>query len=78
LLHDDTCPHTGACLLETLRKLKWEVMEHPAHSPDLVPSDFHLFGPLKEALGGRRFRCGASVAVCTTKDFSVMMALRSW
>jgi hypothetical protein len=36
-------------------------MEHPAHSPDLVPSDFHLFGPLKEALGGRRFRCDKDI-----------------
>jgi len=32
-------------------------MEHPAYSPDLVPSDFHLFGPLKEALRGGRFSC---------------------
>jgi hypothetical protein len=55
LLHDNAHPHTAACTLETLRKLKWEVMEHPAHSSDLVPSDFHLFGSLKEALGGRRF-----------------------
>jgi hypothetical protein len=55
LLHDNACPHTTARMLESLRKLKWEVMEHPAHSPDLVPSDFHLFGPLKEALRGRRF-----------------------
>jgi histone-lysine N-methyltransferase SETMAR len=47
--------------LETLSKLKWEVMEHPAHSPDLAPSDFHLFGPLKEALEGRRFRCDEDV-----------------
>jgi len=31
------------------------VLEHPAYSPDLAPSDYHLFGPLKEALGGRRF-----------------------
>jgi histone-lysine N-methyltransferase SETMAR len=31
-------------------------MERPAHSPDLAPSDFHLFGPFKEALGGRRFQ----------------------
>jgi hypothetical protein len=35
-----------------LRKLKWEVMEHPAHNPDLATSDFHLSGPLKEALAG--------------------------
>jgi len=31
------------------------VLEHPAYSPDLAPSDFHLFGPLKNALRGRRF-----------------------
>jgi histone-lysine N-methyltransferase SETMAR len=30
-------------------------MEHPAYSPDLAPSDFYLFGPLKEALRGKRF-----------------------
>jgi len=23
--------------------------------PDLAPSDFHMFGPMKEALRGRRF-----------------------
>jgi hypothetical protein len=49
LLHNNACSHTAARTLETLRKLKWEVMGHPAHIPDLVPSDFHLFGPLKEA-----------------------------
>jgi hypothetical protein len=36
-------------------------MEHPAYSPDLAPSDFHLFGPLKEALRGRRFPCDDDV-----------------
>jgi histone-lysine N-methyltransferase SETMAR len=36
-------------------------MKHPAHSPDLAPSDFHLFGPLKEALGGRIFQCDKDV-----------------
>jgi len=27
----------------------------------VAPSDFHLFGPLKEALGGRRFRADNEV-----------------
>ena len=27
----------------------------PPYSPDLVPSDFHLFKPLKESLRGRHF-----------------------
>jgi hypothetical protein len=61
LLHNSATPHTAARTLETLRKLKWEVKEHAAHSPDLVPSDFHLFGLLKEALGWRRFGCDKDV-----------------
>jgi histone-lysine N-methyltransferase SETMAR len=35
--------------------LGFEVLEHPAYSPDLAPTDYHLFGLLKNALGGRRF-----------------------
>ena len=31
------------------------MLKHPAYSPDLAPSDYHLFGPLKNALQGRRF-----------------------
>jgi hypothetical protein len=53
LLHDNARPHTMTCTLETIRKLKREVMEHSAHSPHLASSDFHLLGTLKEALGGR-------------------------
>jgi hypothetical protein len=30
-------------------------MEYPPYSPDLAPSDFHLFGPLKHHLSGERF-----------------------
>jgi hypothetical protein len=30
-------------------------MEHPPYSPDLAPSDFHLFGPLKHHFSGERF-----------------------
>jgi hypothetical protein len=32
LLHNDAHLHTAAHMLETLRKLKREVIEHPAHS----------------------------------------------
>ena len=49
LLHNNAHPHT----LETLKQLKWEAMEHPPYCPELAPSDFHLFGPLREALRGR-------------------------
>ena len=38
-----------------LAEMHWETLEQPPYSPDLAPSDFHLFGPLKEELGGQRF-----------------------
>jgi len=42
--------------MDTIQKLKWNVLPHPPHSLDLAPSDYHLFGPLKEHLDGKRFR----------------------
>jgi histone-lysine N-methyltransferase SETMAR len=33
----------------------WERFNHPPYSPDLAPSDFHMFLHLKTFLGGRRF-----------------------
>jgi len=55
LLHDNACPHTTSHTIETIIHLGFEVLEHPSYSPDLTPSDYHLFGPLKNALQGRRF-----------------------
>jgi len=31
------------------------VLEHPAYSPDLAPSDFFLFPKIKKILKGRHF-----------------------
>ena len=68
LLHDNARPHTDAHTAETLRKPKFEVMAHPPYSPDLPPSDYHLFRALKEALRGRRF----------TSDQDVKEAVHAW
>ena len=40
---------------EKLDHLYWTALQHPPYSPDLSPCDYHMFGPLKEALGGQRF-----------------------
>jgi len=53
LLHDNACPHTAAVTIATLEEIHREVLPHLAYSPDLAPSDFYLFGPLKEALAGK-------------------------
>jgi hypothetical protein len=67
LLHDNTHPHTAAHTVDTLRALKFEVLKHPPYSTDLAPSDFHLFGPMKEHLWGQKFT-----------DDEVMEAVQSW
>jgi hypothetical protein len=37
------------------QNFKWEVLEHPPYSPDLAPSDFHLFDPLEHHLSAEHF-----------------------
>jgi len=41
--------------VEKIEEMGWELLQHPPHSRDLAPSDFHLFGPLKESLRGIKF-----------------------
>lgn len=40
---------------EATATVGWILLIHPPNSPDLAPSDPHLFGPLTDALRGRRF-----------------------
>jgi len=54
-LQDNARAHTAHRTRCTLQQLGWEVLPHPPYSSDLAPSDFHLFGPLKEFLGGQHF-----------------------
>ena len=54
-LQDKARPHVAARTMDTIQKLKWNVLSHPPYSLDLAPLDCHLFGPLKEHLGGKRF-----------------------
>jgi hypothetical protein len=53
LLHDNARPHTSLRRRETVPKMGWTVLPPSAHSPDLSPSNCHLFGPVKCALHGR-------------------------
>jgi histone-lysine N-methyltransferase SETMAR len=56
LLHDNTSPHTStaACTPALLEHFNWELFDHPPYSPDLAPSDYHLFTYLKNRLGPQR------------------------
>ncbi|GFO41893.1 histone-lysine N-methyltransferase SETMAR [Plakobranchus ocellatus] len=68
LQQDNATPHSANLTQQWLQRYGWEILNHPAHSPDLAPSDFHLFGPLKRHLGGMAFE---------TED-DLMSELRNW
>lgn len=55
LLHDNARPHVSRQTQELLTNFDWTIVPHPPYSPDLAPSDYHLFPKLKEHLGGQRF-----------------------
>jgi histone-lysine N-methyltransferase SETMAR len=55
LLPDNAHSHTAAHTVVTLKKLNFEVLEHPSYSPVLAASDYHLFDSIQQALGGRQF-----------------------
>lgn len=68
LQHDNARPHTSMKTTSTLAKFGWTVLPHPPYSPDLAPSDFHLFGPLKDGLRGQHF----------PDDDAVITAVKQW
>ncbi|KAG5317905.1 MOS1T transposase, partial [Pseudoatta argentina] len=50
LLHDNARPHVAKPVKTYLETLKWEVLPHPLYSPDIAPSDYHLFRSLAHSL----------------------------
>jgi histone-lysine N-methyltransferase SETMAR len=56
LLHDNAKPHVAKVTRETIIRLRWETLVHPQYSPDIAPSDCHLFRSLDNHLRGRQFR----------------------
>jgi histone-lysine N-methyltransferase SETMAR len=41
--HDNARTHTARATQERFQELQYQLLEHPPYSPDLAPSDFHLF-----------------------------------
>ena len=55
LLHDNARPHTAARTNALMKLFNWEIFDHPPYSPDLAPSDYHLFSKMKVWLATQRF-----------------------
>jgi histone-lysine N-methyltransferase SETMAR len=40
---------------QKIKDLNWEILDHPPYSPDLAPSDYHLFRSLQNHLNNKKF-----------------------
>jgi histone-lysine N-methyltransferase SETMAR len=68
LQHDNPRSHTARWTVATIQDLSFECLPHQQYSPDLAQSDFHVFGLLKVAMGGKSFR----------SDKEVQLAVHEW
>jgi histone-lysine N-methyltransferase SETMAR len=56
IFHDDNArPHRTQPVKNYVKNVGWESLPHPPYSPDLAPSDYHLFRSMQNALAGIKF-----------------------
>ena len=60
-LHDNAASHWALATQKKLAYLGFLRLDHPPYSPNLAPSDYHLFPALKKHLKGRHFSSDAEV-----------------
>lgn len=56
LLHDNARPHVAKLTLQKLQELNYETLPHPPYSPDISPTDYHLFLSLDNFLRNKQFK----------------------
>ena len=68
LQQDNARVHTCKVAMDAVERNGYELIPHPAYSPDLAPSDFFLFPNLKKDIRGLHFR----------SDEEVVTAVEEW
>ena len=69
--HDNARPHTARITLNKLSEFGWELLPQPPYSPDIAPSDYHLFRSMAHYLSGKNLPTPnrwTSSCVCFSKE----------
>ncbi|VVC37523.1 Hypothetical protein CINCED_3A024544 [Cinara cedri] len=72
--HDNARLQTANATKQLLDSFGWDVLNHPPYSPDLAPSDYHLFTSLKKHMGGKKFSTNEEVKEEVDKWINEMAA----
>jgi len=82
-LHDNAPAHQALTTQKKPDYLGFQYLDHPPYSPDLAPSDYHLFPGPKKQLNGRHFSSDAEVIAAAetwldgqTSDFFFLSGLQ--
>ena len=55
LQYDNARLHVSQMVKAYLETPKWEVLPHPPYSPDIAPTDYHLFRSMTHSLAEQHF-----------------------
>jgi len=67
-LHNNAPAYRALATHRKLAYLGFQCLDYPSYSPDLAPSDYHLFPGLKKQLKGHHF----------SSDMEVIAATETW
>ena len=76
--HDNAGPHISLVTRQKLRELGWEVLMHPPYSPDLAPSNYHLFRSLKNSQVGFKRGLWKSLGSVFRSELSEVLQWRNY
>ena len=75
LQQDNKRVHTCKVAVDAVEQNWYELIPHPAHSPDQTPSDFFLFPNLKKDIHGLHFRSDEEVVMAVEECRSMERTL---